>query len=100
MPDRTKLRIGDRIRLLAVPKCDLDQRLREINAGTEDAGWTADTIEQILRQDPVVTISSIDEYGKPWFEYQLRSQDGEVAEHSIAIIEDDSWEFTKAEPAR
>ena len=91
MPDRTLLKIGDRIRLLRVPPGDLAQRERELRDNVELAGWTADTIERILAQDPVVTISSIDEYGQPWFEYKLRSPSGEVEHHSIAIMEDESW---------
>src|SRR4051795_5133802 len=86
MPDRTKLKIGDRIRLLRVPQADVEQREREQRERVEDAGWTADTIERIIAQDPVVTISSIDEYGLPWFEYQLKSATGEIEEHSLGII--------------
>lgn len=91
MPDRTTLRIGDRIRLLRVPDGDLQQRERERRDGVEEAGWTADTIEAILRQDPVVTISEIDEYGNPWFEYHLEAAVGDVHHHFIAIMEDGSW---------
>ena len=91
MPDRTKLKIGDRIRLVRVPQGDVGQRERELREGAEDAGWTADTIERIIAQDPVVTISSIDEYGLPWFEYQLKTATGGVEEHSLAIMDDDSW---------
>lgn len=91
MPDRTKLKIGDRIRLLCVPAGDLEQRVRELRDGTEDAGYTADTIERIIAQDPVVTISSIDEYGYRWFEYELKSVSGGLEYHSLAIMDDDSW---------
>lgn len=91
MPDRTKLKIGDRIRLLRVPQCDLEQRERERREQTEEAGYTADTIERIIAQDPVVTISSIDEYGLPWFEYDLKLATGEIERHLLAIMEDDSW---------
>jgi hypothetical protein len=48
MPDRTQLKIGDRIRLLRIPQGDLEHRERELRAGAEDAGWTADTIERII----------------------------------------------------
>jgi hypothetical protein len=91
MPDRTKLKIGDRIRLLHVPQGDLEQRERELRDRTEAAGWTADTIERIIAQDPVVSISSIDEYGLPWFEYEFRSASGKIEHHSLAIMEDESW---------
>lgn len=94
MPDRTTLRIGDRIRLLRVPQGDVEQRVREIARGCEDAGWTADTIERITRimaQDPVVTISSIDEHGLRWFEVELISAGGRVEHHALAIVDDESW---------
>lgn len=92
MPDRKALRIGDKIRLLHVPQGDLDQRDREIREGREAAGWTADTIERIIRNDPVVTIARIDEYGQPWFDYELQGADGRE-EHTLAIMEDESWEM-------
>lgn len=92
MPDRFKLRVGDRIRLLAVPECDLAQRRREIAENIEDAGWTADTIERIIAADPVVTVDRIDEYGAPWFSVELEEPDG-THYHYLTILDDDSWEF-------
>ncbi len=77
MPDRTKLKIGDRIRLTRVP------------AGV--SRWTATTIRAILRQDPVVTIDRIDEYGQPWFNYNLARPNGRVAELTLAVMDDESW---------
>ena len=91
MPDRTKLSVGDRIRILAVPTCDLAQREREIATNADMAGWTADTIERIIASDPVVVIELIDEYGTPWFDVALDGDDGEE-HHSLAILDDDSWE--------
>jgi hypothetical protein len=92
MPDHKILKPGDRIRLLRVPAPDLEQREREIREGLEDAGWTADTIERILIQGPLVTIDRIDEYGYPWFDYELKRDDGTVEYHSLAIYDDESWE--------
>ena len=92
MPDPPKLKPGDRIRLLAVPEFDLQQRERELRDGLDDAGWTADTLERILAHDPVVVISQIDEYGQPWFEYALIDETGEIEEHSLAIMEEAPWE--------
>ena len=95
MPPRGDLRVGDRIRLLAVPACDLAQREREIAAHADMAGWTADTIERILRSDPVVTIARICEYGHPWFDYSFPTDDGDVEEHTLTILDDDSWEYCR-----
>jgi len=91
MPDRAQLKIGDRIRLLRVPQGDLEQRERELREGAEDAGWTADTIERIIAQDPVVVISFIDEHGLPWFEYELKSASGDTEHHALAIMDEESW---------
>jgi hypothetical protein len=49
MPDHTALKVGDRIRLVTVPEADLQQRERELREGAQDAGWTADTIERIIK---------------------------------------------------
>lgn len=91
MPDRTKLRVGDRIRLLCVPSDDLERRERELRDGVDEAGLTADTIERILVLDPAVTISQIDDWGNPWFEYELPGPDGQTHVHSIAVLDDSSW---------
>lgn len=92
MPNHRELKPGDRIRLLSVPSGDLAQRERETQQGLEDAGWTADTIERILARDPIVTIDRVDEDGLPWFDYTFPSSTGDPEFHSIAILEDRSWE--------
>ena len=93
MPDTNRLRIGDRIRILRVPEADLRQREREIEEGTEMAGWTADTIERIIESQPVVTISRIDEYGSVWYDDVLIMDDSEAHEHSLIVNADDTWEY-------
>jgi hypothetical protein len=87
-----KLRAGDRVRLLRVPESDLRQRDDEVRRGAEMSGWTADTLERILAIDPVVTIDHVDEFGAPWFRYELVNEDGQVEHHSLTITEDESWE--------
>jgi hypothetical protein len=86
------LKPGDRIRLLCVPESDLRQRERELQDGAEMAGWTADTLERILSIDPVVTIDHVDEFGMPWFRYELVGDEGRIEYHSLGITEDESWE--------
>jgi hypothetical protein len=93
MPDRTKLRVGDRIRLLSVPDLDLQQRQRELQQGLHDAGWTADTIERIMTVSPEVTISEVDEYDSPWYEAQLLDDQGKIEYHFLAVLDDESWEY-------
>ena len=92
MPDRTKLRVGERVRVLTVPVGDLEQREREIIAGSEDAGCTANTIERIIKEHPIVAISKVDEYGLAWFDVELQDSTGHIHYHSLAIVDDNSWE--------
>ena len=84
------LKPGQWIRLLSVPEGDRRQREGELlDSGSDMPGWTADTIERILRADPIVRIDRVDEYGLPWFNYDFPN--GEL--HTVAIMDDDSWEF-------
>jgi hypothetical protein len=94
MPNHKQLKIGDRIRLLRVPEADLKQRERERREGAEQAGWTADTLERIIASNPVVTISIVDEDWS-WFVAEVTRDDGTVEEHSLAVNEDEFWEFAE-----
>ncbi|EMI40833.1 hypothetical protein [Rhodopirellula sp. SWK7] len=91
MPDRTTLCVGDRIRLLAVPACDLAQREREIAAGNVNPNATATVIERIIANDPIVTIERVDKFGAAWFEVEFAEADG-IHYHSLTILDDESWE--------
>ncbi len=91
MLDRKKLKIGDKIRLLRVPQGDLDQRRREIANNIDNPGWTANIIELIIAQNPIVEIDSIDEFGQPWFTSEIMVN-GKKEKHTLAINEDESWE--------
>src|SRR6056297_2116252 len=92
MPDPRSLNIGDRIRILGVPKNDLQQREREVAENTEMAGWRADSIERIIEQSPIVQISRIDEYGCVWYDASIVGPDGAEEEHSLIVYDDDTWE--------
>ena len=85
------LRAGERIRLLCVPESDLRQRKRELCDGVEMPGLTADTLERIIRLDPVVVIDRV-EYDMPWFDYEVVGDDGFIEYHSLGICDDESWE--------
>lgn len=91
MPKRSNLKVGDKIRLLNVPPEDLAQRKQEITKEVKDAGWTANTIELIIAQNPIVVIDFIDEYGSPWYVSNVLVE-GKEELHTIAVLEDDSWE--------
>ena len=90
MPDRKKLKVGDKIRILRVPLDDVNQRRREIANNINDAGWTANTIELIIAQNPIVEIDSIDDFGQPWFTSNILVN-GKIETHNLAVNEDDSW---------
>jgi hypothetical protein len=91
MSNRSLLQVGDRIRLLSVPACDLAQRKRDKLTDAAMPGWTADTIERIIASNPIVVIDKIDENGAPWFDVELPGDDG-TEYHSLMILDDDSWE--------
>ena len=92
MPDRNQLRVGDRIRLLAVPERDLDRREREIAAGNVDPDPTATVIERTIATNPCVSIERIDKFGAAWFEVEFEEFDG-IHYHSLTILDDESWEY-------
>ena len=86
------LKIGDRIRILRVPENDLLQRERELAENTEMPGCTADSIERIIEQSPIVSISRVDEYGCVWYDASIIGPDGSEEEHSLIVYDDDTWE--------
>lgn len=94
LPDPRILAIGDRIRILRVPDCDLRQRESEIARGVETPGWTADTIERIIAQTPVVPICQIDDDGCVWYEATIIAPDGTEEHHTLIVYNDATWEKT------
>jgi hypothetical protein len=54
-------------------------RLAEVYGAGE---WTADTIEQILALESIVTITRVDENGLPFFHYVLPAKNGQPEYHS------------------
>lgn len=92
MPDPKSLQLGDHIRILSVPDCDLRQREVEIAIGADMPGWTADTIERIIAQTPVVRVSRIDGNGCAWYDATVIGPDGTEAIHSLIVYDDNTWE--------
>ena len=92
MPDPKTLAPGDRIRILSIPEADLRQREREIATSAEAAGWTADTIERIIDQTPIVRVERVDDNGCVWCEAELIGPDGDTEYHSLIVYHDDTWE--------
>jgi protein involved in polysaccharide export with SLBB domain len=98
VPDPQTLKPGDRIRILCVPIPDLRQREREIASGTEMPGWTADTIERIIDQAPIVQVQRVDDDGCVWYEVELIGPAGDTEYHSLIIYADETWEHVTAPP--
>jgi hypothetical protein len=69
------------------------QRESEIASNAEMAGWTADTIERIIVQTPIVQISRVDENGCVWYDTTIIGPDGREEEHALFIYDDDTWEI-------
>ncbi len=89
MPDRTKLKAGDAIKLLSVPESDLKERAERVYS-EEDILPTATVIEMAIEQYGVVFIDHIDEHNQPWFSVDI-NVDGEIEHHLLAILDDHSW---------
>lgn len=86
------LQVGDRIRILRVPDADLRQRERELASSAELAGWTADTIERIVEQDPIVEISRIDEQDCVWYDVTVLGPSRAKEHHTLIVYDDETWE--------
>jgi hypothetical protein len=100
LPDPNTLQIGDHIRILGVPEADLRQRKNEIASNAEMPGWTADSIERIIAQSPVVQVSRIDDDGCVWYDTSILGPDGTEEEHTLLIYHDDTWEIVDRENER
>jgi hypothetical protein len=82
MPDRRKLKVGDKIRIISVP--------------SGDRGETAKVLQEIVDRGRPVRIFQIDEYKMPWFIVHILRKNGRREIHSLAIMEDDSWRYVRA----
>ena len=85
MPDWRRLRVGDRVRIVAIPRADAEQYRR-----TGDA-FTVRVLRRLIRTRSVRTISRIDENGCPWFEYRKRTRGARTHYHALMIFDDESW---------
>lgn len=83
MPDPRSLQIGDRIRFLALPD---EWRQPGCTVHRESRAF----MKLLISRRRIVTISSRDDYGQPWFQVRLRA-DGRMHEHSWAVMETTGW---------
>ena len=79
------LKKGMKIKFISIPTHDLKQFEK-----THD-NFTTSIFQKIIDEAKILTITEIDEYGYPWFEYNFINEDGEKEYHSIAIMDDDGW---------
>jgi hypothetical protein len=91
MPEPYTLRVGDRIRIVAVPKGDL----WALESGATYLEQTVRVLEWMVGKE--YTIAWIDADGKPWVEVDYPDPEG--GEHSMAIIDTESWVHVRAEPS-
>ncbi len=89
---RQELKVWDRILLTKIPKSDIkDYEKNHPNLDMDDFS-TADILDKIIKNNPVVMIDNIDEYWIPWFNANIKTN-WEIQYHTLAIIDDDSWEY-------
>jgi hypothetical protein len=92
---RMKLKIGDRIRIIGIPKGQMFKETREV-------------FRKLAARKQPLRICEIDEYGQPWYRCRLRilRSPGQAnrckwEEHSLAIMEgDDNWIKVKPRKAK
>jgi hypothetical protein len=83
------LKVGDKIRFVRLPTLD-----REQYEHTGD-DFTVRVIQKLISEAVVCSIGRIDEYGYPWFDYEMVAEDGETEHHSLAVMDDESWELAE-----
>ena len=89
-PGPFALRVGDRIRIVAVPKGDL----WALESGATYLEETVRVLKWMVGKE--YTIAWIDDDGKPWVDVEYPDPEG--AEHSMAIMDSESWVHIRAEP--
>lgn len=80
------LRLGDEVRIVRVPS--LFNYPHYHNGEWEE---TFSLIRQLIINQVVLTITEIDEDGRPWIEYESTDSHGSRTSHTLAM-DDDSWE--------
>ena len=92
MPDPRALKLGDRIRIIAIPTGDAAQAADAMRRGDPLFQWTMRILQRLADRKDIVRIDAIDEYGQPWFSYQFRNKRGAWEHHTLVVMDADSWE--------
>ncbi|MEL7500784.1 MAG: hypothetical protein AAFN77_24540 [Planctomycetota bacterium] len=84
-----RLCVGDRIRIVRIPSTFLAPHYHN-----GDWDETFDVYEHLITGRQTLTISQIDEDGRPWIDFESTDSDGIIVSHSLSV-DDDSWEPAK-----
>ncbi len=81
----TGLKVGDRVKITGVPP---------VKPGHTIPKETIRVWRKLAERGRAVTISSIDEYGSPWYNCRFKRKDGTWEYHSLSVnVEDDNWKL-------
>jgi hypothetical protein len=87
MPDPTTLKVGDRIRFIALP----DEWSREGHTVLpEDRSF----MKVLIKRARESRVAEIDEYGRPWIHARLRVR-GRLQYHSWLVVESSGWRLVQ-----
>ena len=79
------LKLGDSVRIVRIPSQFSEPRYQ--NGDWED---TFALYRTLIAGNVVLTISEIDEFGRPWVEHDMLDSNGNVTSNALAV-DDDSW---------
>ena len=89
-PDPTQdwrtLKLGDKIRIVRIPS--LFSKPHYDNGEWEE---TFALYRQLVAEQAILSIAELDEFGRPWIEFESTDKDGAKVSNALAI-DDDSWE--------
>ena len=82
-----KLRVGDRIRIVAIPQGDQ----RQYEESGDD--FTVRVLRRLIRKKSAVRIGMIDDFSYPWLHYRFRNSRGKIEDHSLSVSDNESWRY-------
>ena len=96
MKDYRNLKVGDRIKIVSIPKIDIDSRNDQIRRGMkiDPPLDTVRVLQHLKDKKKKCIINEIDDHGHPWIYIQFKNKidHGIMEHHYIAIWDNDSWE--------
>jgi hypothetical protein len=85
----SKLKIGDRIRVIAVPGVGIPNHTIQRE--------TVRVYKKIIARKRAVIINKIDEFGSPWYTFKFKATNGTWHWHSL-IVDDDDNNWVRVKP--